>query len=227
MNFLKSNCIPAFFLSIFLLVACQVQEAEPANARIAIIHAVPGAPSLDIVVNGNLLAVSPVSYPDSTDYVTLRAGLLDFQLAPTGSPELGNPVSIPFTEGRTYSLFLLPRSEGIELLRLEDNLALPPAGKVRLRFVNASPDATALKLGTTADTVTILTGKELGSVASTDDFAPTTYTFRLRVDTTLIPGAALARELRTGKFYTIYAHGYLNPPPGSTDSLALSIMQNF
>ncbi|MGB0840116.1 MAG: DUF4397 domain-containing protein, partial [Chitinophagales bacterium] len=93
----------------------------------------------------------------------------------------------------------------------EDDLTAPAEGKAHIRFVHASPDAPAVALQTAADVPLSpsLSFGESSTFASVD-----AGTFDLKVVDASTASTALNVSgvvLETGKIYTVYARGYVNP----------------
>ena len=115
--------------------------AQQGQARLRVVHAVPDAPPVDVLVDGNV-AFSNVPYKGITPYSPLSAGAHRVQVVPTGTgqpPLIDTSVDLPANRDNTF--LAVGRLADIEPLTLVDDNTLPPAGQAKVRFVHASPNA--------------------------------------------------------------------------------------
>jgi hypothetical protein len=142
--------------------------AAPANARARAVHLSPGAPAVDFcLVPENGAAVGPmleaaalpdgVSYPGATPYLEISGGSYMVRVLPASASscdEGAAPDEGPFalSATATYSIaavgMLSPEGADapFELVIFEDDNTVEQ-GKVRMRFVHASPDTPAVDVG--------------------------------------------------------------------------------
>ncbi|MDT3403078.1 hypothetical protein QE417_002150 [Mucilaginibacter terrae] len=96
---------------------------------------------------------------------------------------------------------MVGQNSSLGILAVADDLAAPTAGKAKIRFVNASPNATGATLNN-GTTVLVGTQNFRGVAPSTEVNAGC---YSLRAVSGLVPSANLNINLESGKVYTIYA----------------------
>jgi hypothetical protein len=119
---------------------------EP-GAQVRVVHAVSGAPAVDVYVDG-ALALSNVPFFALSDYLTVPAGARSVSVTVTGTttPIIG-PANLSFEAGRSYTVAARgtasnPLSIGVEIYL--DDRSTPAAGRARVRVLHLSPDAPAV-----------------------------------------------------------------------------------
>ena len=122
-----------------------------ATTNVKVIHASPDAPGVDILVDGTIVN-SSLNYPQSTDTDSL-AGTRNIKVNPSGSSTSVIDANVTFGADMFYSVFAVNAVASIEPLVMEDNLAMPAAGKAHVRFIHLSPDAPAVDITLTDGTV--------------------------------------------------------------------------
>jgi hypothetical protein len=171
--------VSVFILGFFTLIGTISNSTEVSantlastDARIRVAHLSPDAPNVDIWVDGTL-AYENVAFEEVTDYVALPPGSYLVQVEPTGSGGAGPFViseTLALAASKDYTVAAVNELASIEALVLEDNNALPAAGKAHVRFVHASPDAPAVDI-TLPDGTPIFSNiafKEVGTYTPVD-----------------------------------------------------------
>jgi len=142
-----------------------------------------------------------------------------------------------FANNGYYSYFVYDTGANIKTLRLNDNLTQPSSGSAKVRFLNLTPNSTAVNLWlintdtTTKDSVQFANSGYLGSGLITADSASTfktvtAGTYKVVVNSTLelnlftMDSIALA----SGKIYTLYTKGYVNGL--GVDSVGIGVINN-
>ena len=159
----------------------EAEETE-ADATVRVVHASPGAPDVDILLDGLLLAEA-LPFGSTTDYVPLAPGDHVLQVVATGgSPEEAVAELTMTAEPAAAYLFVAVRPLAEIEGRLYDvGLDDIEPGNARVRVVNAVSDAESVDLAVTGGD-TLFDGVGLGDAADYADLAPGTYSFDLRDD---------------------------------------------
>ena len=136
--------LPVFILVVSLVTSVRATLAAPEAqliSQVRVVHATPGAPPLDILVDGIRLPIPAPAFGQATPYLNLPAGPHEFALAPAGVPAPVAVVtsSLALVPGQPYTLMVI--SVPPSLLVLEDARFAAIGGPSRIRFVHASPDA--------------------------------------------------------------------------------------
>lgn len=186
---------------------------EPSYVRI--LHAIPGASSVDIYVN-NAPILRNISYKQFSNYLPITTGTYNIKIyaaGTTANPVVNTNLFIPaFSIITVAAIGKLPN---VSLLPIADksNVPLHP-GKAEIRFINLSPDAPPLDITLPNGKILFKNAayKEIGEYISVDNGV---YTLQLRTAGTEkvvlhIPNI----RIRPRHYYTVYAVGFTsgNPP---------------
>ena len=115
-------------------------------AKIRILHAVPDAPNVDVLVNGTRV-LKDFPYKKVTDYLSLPAGKYQVDVYPTGnlaSSLISRKINVE--SGKSYTIAATGAEKKLHLQTFEDRFDVP-SGKTKVRFVHLSPDAGAVDVG--------------------------------------------------------------------------------
>ena len=120
---------------------CSAKWNTPlAQQSARVVHASPDAPQLSFS-NGGVVMFSSVPYRGNSSYISSASGDRPMTVDALGAPS--NPVisrTITLAGGEDYTLVAANRNATLELVALNDNNLPPATGKIRVRFVNMSPD---------------------------------------------------------------------------------------
>jgi hypothetical protein len=210
-NFLKSSALLlALSLFIFSASSCTKDEVVVNEAKAIIVHASPDAPSVNISLDGAVVtALGALDFKKSTGYTALPAGKdIKVGLRVPGAATDAFSKTLNLAKDKNYTVLAINKLANIDYLAFEDDLSAPAAGKARVRFIHASPDAPAVDIyvkGTTPTKIfnaaTFKSGSAIEAGAGTIDLE-----VRLAGGTTAVltvPGVTLV----AGKIYTIFAYG--------------------
>jgi Domain of unknown function (DUF4397) len=192
---------------------------------------------------GGATAADGVAFEQVTQYLEVDAVEFDVRLVPPNAADcadtlgLGTFTSLPALPANGYVTVaaigsLAPRSgtdAPFELRAYVDRRTAPPSGQVAVRFVHASPDTPAVDvgLGSGAGFTPVWTDVAFGAFDSGTGFDANGFLTAdaLAAGTVLSARAtgttedALVIELVTGlpspAIASVFATGYLNPPPGA------------
>lgn len=123
-------------------------SAQGDDAKLRAAHAVPDAPAVDVLVDGNV-AVPGLEFGDVTGYLELAAGEYDIAINVAGTDntvfstteELG---ADDYTAAATGNLDPEDDEDGFDLDIFEDKLGVLDSGDGRVRAYHLSPDAPAV-----------------------------------------------------------------------------------
>ena len=202
--------IALIILSASLMSCMKNQDYTPIEiAGLSVIHASPTTEQLNVYADNNLTTAGEFSFGTKLDYVNAYAGSRTFTVTRKGSTTALNSARFTLDKEVGYSLFVIDKLESIKLLFLKDDLAKPTAGKAKIRFVNLSPDASALNLAIGGQTTDLFTNKIFKEYTTFDEItAADKVTFNVKNNATGEIEATLAGvKIEDGKIYTIYAKG--------------------
>ena len=113
----------------------------PADLRV--IHAVPDAPAVDVVVNDDFNAplVSNLAFPEFTPFVNVPPDSYNVKVAPTGTQNTVLEADLDLAAGTRYSVLAISTlAAGIEGLVADDD-PRRVATEAKVRIIHASPAA--------------------------------------------------------------------------------------
>ncbi|MDI7277346.1 MAG: DUF4397 domain-containing protein, partial [Anaerolineae bacterium] len=142
----------ALFVALVLVLASAAvgtgtalaQEGEQAALRA--VHAVPGAPAVDVFVDGNRV-FSNVDYKEATDYAALSAGTHSVRVLPAGAGAQQQALidtTVNLGAESYNTLAAVGQTGNVQPLVLVNESTLPVINQARVRAVHASPDAPAV-----------------------------------------------------------------------------------
>ncbi len=212
--------IALFSVFSFTLTGCS-DDDDPVTPtavkpKTTVTHASPNAPNVDILVNDAVVATN-VPYLASLQYTELNSGNNRIRVNVTGTTTTVIDATLPFDEGKNYSIFAVDSVNKISAIRLDDDLTAPSSGKTHVRFVHLSPNAPAVDIAVTGGPVLFPNYSFKQSSAFTPIDAGT-YNLEVRLAGTStvvlsLPGVPLV----DGKIITVYARGFV----GATGDQAL------
>lgn len=196
---LRRPTLALALLAVFGLAACDDDDdpiAPVANAQLRVVHASPDAPAVDVLVDG-AAALTNVPFKAASSYLPVPSGARNLKVRATGTSTVVIDQNATVNGGSAYTVIATGRVASIAPLVLEDDLASPAAGNVRLRLVHASP---------TAGNVDIYVTSPTGDIASA---SPTLSNVPFR-------GASAYLEVRAGSYR-------VRVVPAGTKTVALDV----
>lgn len=196
-------------------------------AYVSIYHASPDAPAVDIYASNQKLNASSFAYGGFSGYATFVTGNRDLAFKSTGTTTVLLDSTYTLAENTFYSLFLVNNAADMEGLLVKDVTDVATENNAKIRFVNLSPDAPAINITKDAETSPVLATRSFKQITEFQNIAGGTYTFNIRDAGT---GESLtlvsSKKIEAGKYYTLIARGFLNPPQGNTNQLSLDLITN-
>lgn len=217
-------------LSVLLLsaafVACDKDDDTPVpveeKAKIAIVHASPGAPEVDVYLDSASLTSSQIAYGDFTGtagnpYVEVDAGQQLIRITNDGTTNFYEG-SVNLEKDKSYSLFVydVPENGNVKTVLLEDAPSSAGAGNANLRFLHLAPDAPAADvfwINNEGDTVkTYENVAFIGNNPNASELSPfsaiASGLYRVVVSSGDIVVLDVSDvQVSEGKSYTVYAKG--------------------
>lgn len=187
--------------------AATAQDPTETNATLRAVHAAPGAPDIDVLLDGQPLAEGIV-FGGTTEFAPVPPGDHQIQVVPAGQPVDAAVVDEEFTaeENRAYLFVVLGTLDALESRTFEVDIRGVEEGNARARVIHAVPDAGAVDVAETGGD-TIFEGVEFGDASDYVDLAPGSYGLDVRGedDQTLLQVPEL--EIQAGRAYDIVALG--------------------
>lgn len=185
------------------------------EARLRVVHASPDAPPVDVCANGTV-AFANAAFADATAYAAVPAGTYDVRVvaagAGCGSAGVIN-AQLPLAGGTDTTVVAVNTLSNIEPLVLTDDNSAPTAGKAKVRFVHASPDAPTVDI-TLPDGTTLFNDVSFKKDAGYIEVAGGTYTLQVRDQTgTTVVLSVGPVSFAGGQIYTVFAVGLAGGTP--------------
>jgi hypothetical protein len=162
-------------------VMAQDDTAEAA-ATLRVVHASPGAPEVDVLLDGQTL-LQGVAYGTASSYSTMTPEAHRVQIVPTGQTADAAVVdeTIDAAPGQAYVVAVFGLLNDIGGAVYDVDLSEIEPGNARVRLLNFSPDAGAIDLLETGGDEWF-GDVDLGEASDYRDIAPATYSADVRGD---------------------------------------------
>ena len=198
-------------------------EAAEADATVRLIHASPGAPNVDVLVDGQPV-VEGVAYGMATEYVPITAEEHRIQIVPTGQTADAAVVdeTVEAGPGQAYLVAVFGLLNDIGGAVYDIDLSEIEPGTARVRMLNLSPDAGDLDLLETG-------GDEwfgdvaLGEASDYRDVAPGAYSADLRGDDDRVLLTVADLTFEETQVYDVVALGQVADDTLEVQSLITSV----
>jgi Domain of unknown function (DUF4397) len=144
-----SSLAIATLLALLLLAALPATgAAQDTRAMVRVIHLSAGVPKVDLYVDGTR-TVAGVPFRTASRYHSLPAGAHTLAIRPAGSAAGSTPLAsarASITAGAPYSAVLMGASAQLKAVVAKDDFTAPPAGRAKLRIVDAAPQSPPLDI---------------------------------------------------------------------------------
>jgi len=157
-------------------------DTAQADATLRVIHASPGAPEVDVLLDGQML-LQGVAYGTASSYSTMTPEEHRVQIVPTGQTADAAVVdeTIDAAPGQAYLVAVFGLLNDIHGDVYDVDLSEIEPGNARVRLINFSPDAGAVDLLETGGDEWF-GDVDLGAASDYRDIAPGTYSADVRGD---------------------------------------------
>lgn len=199
------------------------QDAAEADATLRVVHASPGAPEVDVLIDGQPL-MEGVAYGTASQYAPITPEEHRIQVVPTGQTADAAVVdeTIGAEPGRAYLVAVFGLLNDIGGAVYDVDLSEIEPGNARVRLLNLSPDVGELDLLETG-------GDEwfgnvaLGDISDYRDVAPGTYSADLRGEDDRILQTVTDLAFEETRVYDVIVLGQLADDSLDVQSLITSV----
>jgi uncharacterized protein DUF4397 len=146
-------------IAVLLLTGALAFVATPTagaatTSYVRLAHLSPDTPAVDVTVTAfnkpaSAQTIKGVKYGDVSSYQRVPTGTYTIAMRPAGADPKTPPVisaTLDATDGHAYTVAGLGKFATLALRVLDDDIALPPAGRAKMRVVNAAPTAGSLTI---------------------------------------------------------------------------------
>jgi hypothetical protein len=191
-----------------LLVAATPAAAAGPVGYVRLAHLSPDTPDVDVylsaVTGGTPQRFPGVGYGTVSTYLTVPTGTYAVAMRGAGAPQTDPPVlttNVTVADGKAYTVAGVGKHADLGLKVIEDDLSLPPAGKAKVRIVQASVRAPVMTVSisggaTIADNIAFATTTEYL------DVAPGRWALKAQ-GAGGSPTSTLTATLRSGNVYSL------------------------
>jgi len=198
----------ALALAAALVGASPASAAEPSYVRLA--HLAPGTPNVDVSLTSFArpdwrLTLDGVGYGSLSPYQRLQPDLYTVSMraagaAPTSPPILS--INVRTAAGQAYTVAAVGPYTSLGATLLRDDLRLPPAGRARVRVVQASAKAKTVAV-TMTDGVEITPSVEFAKTTGYATVPAGTWTLQVRSTAQANLRTTTPVRLNAGDVYTV------------------------
>ncbi len=121
-------------------IDAEVIEPPVEEAQIRAIHLSPDAPGVDIFANSDR-AIEDLEFPNSTDFVTVPAGIYDFTVVPADgelADRVGGLAAAGLSADTQYTAVAFGSLEQLRVQAIVEDLSEPADGNIRVRAIHAA-----------------------------------------------------------------------------------------
>jgi hypothetical protein len=144
----KALQITTLLVLLPLLALPATAAAQDKGALVRVVHLSADAPEVDLYVDGTR-TVAGVPFRTASKYRSLPAGAHTLAVRPAGSSPTSTPTASVRTSvraGDPYTAVLLGPMAQLKAVVVEDDFAAPPAGRAKLRVIDAAPQSPPLDI---------------------------------------------------------------------------------
>lgn len=225
---LKKTGFILFALALCSTILTSCGKTEIADTTISYVRVVNGSPSLatyNVYLSGNIINSAALPFLGSTSYTSKSAGAYTLKFTTASSTESLFSKDITLNPSTNYSYYLVNKTGQLDGLLISDDLSIPAADKAYIRFVNLSPDASALDLLKTGTTTALVPNKAYKTASSyiTVDAG----TISLDVKDTSTGAVKITKTdvaLAAGIHYDIICGGLVTPSNDTEKALTLQVL---
>jgi len=208
-------CIVAIIILLLTLLMQSCKSDDPApNPELSLVSVINASPTLatyNFYLNQSKVNTAALPFGSVVPYFRLSPGEFTGKLTTESSTESLLSESLKFENSKIYSLFFIGKSTSLDYLLINDDIKTPAAEKAFVRFINLSPDASALNLAF-KDSTAVATDKAYKAASDFVEIPAKIYSFQIKDK----ESGAVKKELKDidikkGKVYTIISKGMLTP----------------
>ena len=225
LKWIKSGLVILAPACAFLL-GCIGDTPEPTPLSfVAIYHASPDAPGLDVYLNSEKINSTAFQYEAYSGYVPVDVGANTFTFTQSGSTATLTGAMSNFAENASYSIFLVDEFSALDAWLFEDVTITPGSGNAAIRVVHTSPDTAPLYLTYDSETTSVSGDVAFREIPAFQSVPAGAHDFYIRDFATGDILLTVEENLQVGFFYTLIVKGFSNPPVGG-NGLEAEILGN-
>ena len=190
--------------------AVSAQDDVETDSTIRIVHASPGAPDIDLLIDGQPL-VEGIPYGTASDYVLVSSDEVQLQVVPSGQTADAAIIDEEFDadSGSAYILVVRGLLNDLESEIYDVDLDAIEDGQARVRLIHASPDAESVDVVVTGGD-DLFAGVDFGDASDYENIDPGTFSLDIKGDEDRTLATVPDLTIEAGEVYDIVALGQVS-----------------
>ncbi|MDX2160498.1 MAG: DUF4397 domain-containing protein [bacterium] len=203
----------SLMMAVLLLVGAMGASAQAAgNAAVRYVHALAGAPAVDVYTDGTLV-YGGLAFGEATPYLAIAPGTHEINVTAAGAPNALWTQTLDIAADQAV-IGIVSSDESLQFTFFQDDLNPLPLGRARLTAIHAIPDAPAVDV-VLADGRPVIPNLQYDQPYGTLDIPSQAYNLVVIpaggvIDDAVLPETAFA--LSTGTSYIVVAYGTAAEP---------------
>lgn len=206
----KSALFTALLGTAVFFNSCKndIDTATPAIAALSVVNAYPSNDALSFYIGGQQVNNTGIAFGQHLNYFQAYEGARGMDVSIAGSQTSLFNKSITLKGGIYHSLYITGATAAtLDYVLLEDNTSAPAANKAKIRFINLSPDAPALKLELAGDTTAFSNlAFKANTPFKTVNAAKSNFVLKNQQSNQIVASLDSV-NLENGKVYSVWAKG--------------------
>ena len=205
--------------------------AQAGDAKVRVAHFSSDAPPIDVYVDGKP-KLRNVPFQAMSDYLTVPGGSHTFDIRAAGTAATAAPavtVTQDFAAAKNYTVAAIGPIASISGKVYSDDLAVPAAGKARIRVIHATPSAPSVDVAVKGGAV-LFPALAFGTASPYTEVAAGSYEIEVREAGKTVALLTKPVTLQSGGVYTVAAvpaanggpnlRGFIDVAPSATPPAA-------
>jgi hypothetical protein len=159
-----------------IMVGCSDSDESTSKARVRVMHASYDAPAVNVNIDG-ATAINSLAYGAASAYAEIEAGTRAIDVLPAAGGNAVISAELPFAANTDSTVYAVNMLGSIEAIVSTDERTAS-AGKAKVRFIHASPDAPAVDIKLdTGDGTAVFSNIAFKGISPYAEVDPGTYNF--------------------------------------------------
>lgn len=204
-------CLLVVVVGMMAMAGCKSSTTElPSTGALSIVNTSPTSATYDVYVDDSKINTGALPFGGQLKYGSYLAGnhTVKITIAGRGESLFTKGVS---TSPKSYTtLYLVNRPTNFDALVVSDDVSATSTANAFIRFVNVSPDASAMDLKI-KDGNALFTGKTYKTASGFTQLAAGKYTFEIKDANGVVKATLTDISVGANTYYTILARGLITP----------------
>jgi hypothetical protein len=194
---------------------------------LAFFHSAPGSPNLNVLMDGTTLSTSTFVYSAFSGYVAVPPGTHGVRFTSSANQSVQLDTTVNVVADKSYSFFLYNKGSKMKsFVSLDEGPAFASSNSVMVRVVHLSPDLPEVKVVLVGESKALSEQIDYTELTLFTEYAAKSSTIEVR---SLIDNHVIATQTfdpEPHQFLTVALIGYVTPPAGNVNKLAVKVIIN-